>query len=236
MKKILSIVLLALLASTVAPARATTENLSLDTVYAGYTPDGTPPWLTATFQYNVGSSTGTLTLTSHLGASDFVQGSSGVTGWAFYLDPNVLPITIQCTGGTTCPYTYWLNSGIGQQGPIPGTYNLGFGWNSKNRFDGSDTAVLDVNFNTEMGLQSDPFLANSYGIYSFSHIQGISGNPTCSGYVIAENGDTSIPSSGLHGSCPATTNVPEPESLGMFGFGALVIGVFLGLRRRRYAS
>lgn len=36
------------------------------------------------------------------------------------------------------------------------------------------------------------------------------------------------------GPCVKPTAVPEPEALGMFGLGVLLIGTFLGLRRRRF--
>ena len=237
MKKVISILLLGLAAAFILPAQATptpiSTTMSLDTVYAGYTPDGSAPWLTATFTSEVGSSTGTLTLTSHLSSGDFVQGANGVTGWGFYLDSATFPFTItSCTG--TCPDTTWQYS-IGQQGPVPGTFNLGFGWVSGNRFNAGDTATFNISFTGESGLQGSPFLFNEYGINSYSHIQGISGNPTCSGYVISENGNTNIPTSGLYGSCSAT-NVPEPNDLGMFGIGVLLIGIFLGLNRRRLFS
>lgn len=35
------------------------------------------------------------------------------------------------------------------------------------------------------------------------------------------------------GPCTVPTGVPEPKALGIFGFGVLLIGVFVGLRRRR---
>ncbi|HJP99115.1 MAG TPA: PEP-CTERM sorting domain-containing protein [Rhodanobacteraceae bacterium] len=38
------------------------------------------------------------------------------------------------------------------------------------------------------------------------------------------------------GPCTAPTAVPEPEALGMFGLGVVLIGTFLGLRRRRFGD
>ena len=52
---------------------ASATTISVDQVFTGATPDGSPPWLVATFT-QTGSNTGTLTLTSHLNGTDFLQG------------------------------------------------------------------------------------------------------------------------------------------------------------------
>lgn len=225
MRKFISIALLGLMTTFMLPAQATpiSTTLNLDTVYAGYTPDGTAPWLTATFTSETGSTNGTLTLTSKLGATDFVQGANGVTGWAFYLNSALSDVAFQSGSGVQAD-TVWTGS-IGQQGPVPGTFNLGFGWTSHNRFDGTDTATYTLTFAN--ALTDNPFVANAYGWSSYSHVQGIQGATTCSGYIVSGKGRVGNTS----GSCSAI-HVPEPKALGMFGFGALLIGLFAGLRLR----
>jgi len=207
-----------------APAVATPvlQTINLDQVYTGNTPDGPTPWLTATFSYDSGSTTGTLVLQSHLSDSDFEQGATGVTGWGFDIDGTLA--SFNCTSGTCADavLTSSLNSG-----PVPGGFNFGFGWTSQNRFDGSDTATYLLTFDSPLGSTS-PFIANDSGWLSYAHVQGITGG--CSGYIVSGTGRLGT----SDGPCMNVT-VPEPEalgSLGMFGLGALMIGVFLGVRRR----
>ena len=206
------------------PALATpiSQTINLNQVYTGNTPDGPAPWLTATFTYDSGSTTGTLVLQSKLSASDFVQGATGVTGWGFNIDQTLADF--DCTSGT-CANTV-LTSSL-NSGPVPGGFNLGFGWTSKNRFDGSDTATYLLTFDSALGSTS-PFAANGSGWVSYAHVQGITGG--CSGFIVSGSGTLGTP----EGPCK-TVSVPEPAalgSLGMFGLGVLLIGVFLGMRRR----
>lgn len=232
MKKI-SVFLLftvALAFGVAAPALSTpiTTTINLGTVYAGNTPDGTPPWLTATFTSSTGSTTGTLTLTSHLSASDFLQGlnsKKSTVGWAFYLNQSLVSLT--CESGGTCADNNALFGGSYNAGPVPGTFNLAFGWSSKNRFVAGSSAIYDLTFMSS--LTGNPFGPNGGNWWSVAHVQGITGE--CSGWIVSGDG------SGASGSGPCTRtppprNVPEPAGLGVFGIGLLAIGLFLGLRRR----
>ncbi|HEX5951804.1 MAG TPA: hypothetical protein VFY94_01390 [Rhodanobacteraceae bacterium] len=205
------------------PISATIE---LDTVFAGNTPDGTAPWLTATFASTRGESTGTLTLTSNLGASDFLQGlgsSDANVGWAFYLGPSLA--SISCTSGV-CADNNALFGGSYSAGLVPGTFNMAFGWSSGNRFDGADVAVYTLTFT--QALTGNPFAANGSGWWSVAHVQGLTGG--CSGWIVSGDGR------GANGSGVCTNTppigVPEPAGLGVFGVGVMMIGCFLGLRRR----
>ncbi|HLI19057.1 MAG TPA: PEP-CTERM sorting domain-containing protein [Rhodanobacteraceae bacterium] len=197
------------------PAFATiTSSVSLNTVFTGATPAGTPPWLTATFM-QTGSNTGTLTLTSNLTSPNFLQGlasSSGAVGWAFYLDQSLSGIT--CSSGTCGNSNSGFNAGGFNTGPVGGTFNLGFGWGpgSSHRFVAGSSAVYDLTFSS--ALTGNPFAANSAGFMSVAHVQGITVGG--SGWIV--NGATSV---------------PEPAELGMFGLGLLALGLFAGLRRRR---
>ena len=212
-------------------ARATliSTTINLNQVYAGNTPDGTAPWLVATFQ-QTGAKTGTLTLTSHLGDSDFLQGlknANATVGWAFYLNQSLA--SLSCTSSSTnhCATNNALFGGSYNAGSVKGTFNLAFGWNQSSRFDGTDSAVYTLTFTNS--LSGDPFGVNSKGWSSVAHVQGITGG--CSGWIVAGTG------TGAHGDGPCTNtpppvNVPEPSALGMLGLGAMLIGIFVGLRRR----
>lgn len=219
----------ALAFGVILPAQSTPISTTIDlgTVYAGNTPDGSAPWLKATFTSTTGSTTGTLTLTSNLSASDFLQGlnsKKSTIGWAFYLDQSLASLT--CASGI-CADNNVLFGGNYNSGPVPGGFNLAFGWSSGNRFAAGDSAVYDLTFAN--ALTGNPFTGNDSGWWSVAHVQGITGG--CSGWIVSGDG-SGADGSGPCSSTPPPHNVPEPAALGMFGFGVLLIGAFLGLRRR----
>ncbi len=235
MKKFLVLSGLALAAAMAMPALAfgspttISATMNLDTVFTGSIPDGSAPWLTADFTSDVGSSRGTLTLTSHLSGPDFVQGlssSRSTIGWAFYLDQAVSG-SISCTSGTCADNALW-NAGGFNSGPVRSVFNLAFGWSSGNRFQSGSSAVYDLAF--AKALTGNPFAANRSDWLSVAHVQGITGG--CSGWIVSGSGDA-------QGGSPCTLTplvppqtVPEPGELGLFGLGLLAIGLFVGLRRR----
>lgn len=215
------------LLATATPAFAIpiSQTISLNQVYTGNTPDGAPPWLVATFT-QTGSNTGTLTLTSKLAGLDFLQGLNSpkaTIGWSFYLDQSLSALS--CSSGV-CADNGALFGGSYNSGPVPGVFNLAFGWSSGNRFDGTDSAIYDLTFAS--ALTGNPFAANGSDWFSVAHVQGIGPNGSCSGWIVAGDGTLGTGS----GSCGGTTNVPEPGALGMFGLGVLLMGGFLGWRRR----
>lgn len=229
----------------VGPAFATpvTSTINLDQVYTGATPDGSPAWLVATFTGQTGTNTGTLTLTSNLSSSDFLQGlenSSASVGWAFYVDDPVT--TFSCVSGSPCASSYDFNAlgtekgnsglyhGGVNSGPVTGGFNLGFGWDVNSRFMAGDSVTYDLTFAND--FTSSPFTANNADWTSMAHVQGI-GAAGCSSFIVAGTGtDASGPDDEQCGSTPPPVAVPEPAALGMLGFGVLLIGVFAGLRRR----
>lgn len=204
--------------------------MPLNTVYTGYTPDGTsPPWLTASFSASMleGNKTGTLTLTSNLSDSDFLQGLSsntGTLGWGFYMMGNSIA-SLTCTSGT-CADTQ-LYGGSYNSGSVPGPFNLAFGWKSNNRFAIGDSATYSITFTN--AITNSPFTFNDAGLISVAHVQGITGG--CSGWIVAGLGDGNIGGQGT--ACVPTTTVPEPQVLGMFGIGLLTLAVLVDIRRRR---
>ncbi len=226
---LLSIVLGVLtLAPPQVAATSITTVIGLDTVFTGYTPDGNAPWLTAEFTSSVGSRTGTLVLSSNTSGPDFVQGLNSrmaTVGWAFYLNQAVAGLT--CTAGKCADNNALYNASGFNTGPVPGTFNLAFGWSSGNRFVGGDSATYDLTFSSL--LTSNPFVENGSSWSSVAHVQGIAGT-NCSGWIVSGDG------SGAAGSGPCIdhtrVDVPEPGELGVFGLGLLFAGLFLGLRRR----
>lgn len=210
-----------------APAFATPviQTIALGQTYTGDVPPGSAPWLTATFSYEVDpttgtTDTGTLVLQSHLSSSAFVQGATGVTGWGFNIGNNTV-VDFDCGGTDTCANTVTATP---NSASVPGGFNLGFGWTSGNRFEGTDTASYSLSFET--AFSTSPFVANGSGWVSYAHVQY---SPSCSGFIVSGDGTVSA----NNGVCGGTTHqVPEPKALGIFGLGILLIGGFLGLRRR----
>lgn len=217
------------------PAFATpvTQTISLDQVFTGTTPNGPAPWLTATFAYdNDGSSnTGTLTLQSNLTSGGFLQGGTGqITGWNFFINNGFSLSSLNCAGTNCAASTRTTLKAIGPSGPNGGTgsFNLGLGWLSGNRFDGGDTATYTLTFGSP--LTGNPFGANGLGWWSVAHVQGINVQGCAdSGWIVSGANGQNAGSDVCGGT---TTNVPEPGALGMFGLGVLLIGGFLGWRRR----
>ncbi|HET7299153.1 MAG TPA: PEP-CTERM sorting domain-containing protein [Oleiagrimonas sp.] len=215
-KNVPMILIVAVLFAAATPAFATpiTQNLGMGQVFTGATPNGDAAWLSAVFMYDDDGSShvGTLVLYSHLTDDNFLQGGNGnsVMGWGFNLDGNTL-MSYDCTSGT-CADQVSL-SGI-NAGPVDGGFSLGFGWTSQNRFSANDTATYTLTFAD--ALTASPFIVNDDGFLSFAHVQGIIGGNDSSGFIVDD----------------LVHPVPEPAALGMFGLGALVLGVFVSLRRR----
>jgi hypothetical protein len=211
--------------ATPAFATPVTQTINLGQVYTGTTPNGSAPWLVATFAFDTNSTTGTLTLQSNLTSGNFLQGVN-VAGWDFNLASGVtLEPGPTCTGA--CATT--VNIGASGSGPVPGGFNLGFFWGpgAGSRFDGTDVATYTLTFADALSVS--PFTANASGWLSTAHVQGIT-MTGCdnSGWIVDDGNGTGAG----NGVCGGTTNVPEPGALGMFGLGVLLIGGFLGWRRR----
>lgn len=213
------------------PAFATVQTIDLGKVFTGYTPDGAPWWLQATFTYDGSSNTGILDLTSNLQDADFV-GSGGFNGLGFNLAGNTLNDYSFVSG------TQASSVSIGSYTAPPaglGMFNLNFQWNqASGTFTGNDTAEYTLTFANV--LTASPFVANADGWTAYAHVQGItnmSDGATCSGWIVNSDGTGTVGTQdGTCGGTPPPTNVPEPGALGIFGLGVLLLGGFLGWRRR----
>lgn len=221
-----------------APALATPTTISLNQVWTGSQPDGNPAWLVATFN-QTSSTTGTLTLTSDLNGSDFLQGlesSNSAIGWAFFVNQAVTGIT--CTSGDCANSNSGFNAittnskgnltGGFNAGPVPGGFNLAFGWDVGSRFLEGSSAIYQLTFSAP--FTGSPITYNTDGWSSVAHVQGI-GNGSCSGWIVAGKGTDA---QGITAPCTNSppVSVPEPRQLGIFGLGLLLIGTFFGLRHR----
>ncbi len=227
---ILAGIALAALAMSPMQVAATpiTTTIQLDTVFTGYTPDGSAPWLSAQFTSSVGSTTGTLVLTSMTSDADFIQGLNSpkaTIGWAFYLSQAISGLA--CQSGNCADNNALYKAGGLNTGPVPGIFNLGFGWSSGSRFMAGGVATYTLTFSNALAV--NPFVENASSWSSVAHIQGITGG--CSGWVVSGSGTIGD----LKGPCtttPPPVLVPEPDELGMFGLGLLLVGLLAGLRRR----
>jgi len=220
LKKIIPTLLLGLVAAASLPTYATPISATIDlgTVLSGGTaPTGSAPWLSATFTSNTGTNIGTLVLTSHLNGADFVGGPN--LGWGFFLNAGIS--SINCSSGNCADNA--LSGGSYNSGQLGKNWNLSFEWLAGDRLVSGDTTVYDITFSSV--LTDSPFVVNpdprAKGWASVAHVQNI-GRSSNSGWIV--------------GNGQLITNVPEPSALGMFGLGALLIGLFAGLRQRRNGS
>jgi hypothetical protein len=228
MKNAISVLVLAAAGAFAGGAYATpiTQTVDLSVVFTGAIPDGSAPWLEATFSGETDSTMGTLTLTSMLSGSDFLQGlenDHATVGWALNLDPAVTAATCDATSSSNCADAVKIGSPV-NTGPVPGSFNLAFGWDSGDRFMAGDIAVYGLTFAS--GLSGPPIAPNDSLWESVAHVQGISPSG-CSGWIVAGDGEVA------DGGTPCA-GVPEPSSGSLFLLGMLGIGLLgggFGVRR-----
>lgn len=207
----------ALLLALGGVASATPITLNVDTVISGDTPDGTAPWLTATFA-TVDAQTVRLTMTaSGLAEPDFIEGKkNGHFGWGFmFFGHDATGLSFNFVSGIEANDV--SNSGTTQASGLVGTADFVFSWwdhKELQQFRPGDSAVYDISSSSNID-PSDFYVENGKGYYSIAHIQGTSGSEG-SAWIVSKGG---------------TVSVPEPSMLGLFGLGLLTLG--LTLRRGR---
>ncbi len=215
------VVLLGLLVLSLAifasPARADLV-IDFNTVFSsGPNPDGTGPWLTATF-HNLSQNTVQLTLTSHLVAPDYLSDVY------FNIDPglgNPSPsMVIGQDSGVTYSLIHYGTDCCKADGDGYYDLEIDFPTAAASRFGAGSSAVFTLTF---AGLTEDSFnflstAGGGEGTYTAAaHIQSIGTNGASTWLA------------GTPGS-PRPPDVPEPSSLMLLGTG--LAGLSATLRRK----
>ena len=170
------------------PANATTLTFGLDYEFSGATaPEGTEPWITATFNDATGNEN-TVNLT--MNALNLV-GTEFIDAWYFNFDPNLDPtyLTFSSTNVSTGANDFKADG--------DGYFDILFDFpESGNRFTGGESVVYAITYPIPINVYSFNFYSSPGGgngsYLSAAHIQGIGSAGTESGWVGASVPDASI--------------------------------------------
>jgi hypothetical protein len=212
----------AVAASPVCSANLTQGDLlfELDQVYTGIgTPQGTPPWLSATF-LNLGSNSVQLTMNyagSAPGSAEYVS------SWFFNFNPSfeVLGLNIQPVSGVSANPIIKAADGVKAGGDLFFDVQFLFPANS---FSGGNSSVYLISStvaNESIDALSFDFLStNSLGLtnyYSSANILGITGG--LNGWIAAATSQKPGPG-------PGPTPIAEPATMILLGCGLGGLTVF----------
>lgn len=178
-------------------------------------PQGTAPWITATFADTATPGTVRLTMsTANLIGTEFVS------SWYFNLDPNLSPINLTIAPIDTSAVSSYaiFKSANDFKADGDGKYDIMFSFptsESDNRFTRGETVIFDF---TIEGLTASSFDFISYpdgghGPYkSAAHVQGIVSSQGDSGWVAP---------------------IPEPGTMILLGSGLLGLAIVAGRKKFR---
>jgi hypothetical protein len=210
-------------------SKALTLELNLNGVFSGYVPQGTSPWLTATFE---DVAAGVQLTLSGLGLTEgeFIQGNINVgnptgsqLGWGFNFNPSkegsISSLQFNPTGGSN-QAAVWQVAADAFKAAGDGSFDILFAWDNENPFESGDTAVYLISMTGLLAADFNYLSENGDGLGygSAAHIQGIS-IPE-----VTEGG-----SGWIAGGAP----VPEPATMLLVGSGLIGVGVFVRRKFKR---
>ena len=199
--------------------------LSLDTVYAGIgTPQGTSPWLTATFK-NLAINTVQLSMEY----SGVASGTEYVSNWFFNFNPasEVLGLDIKPLSGIGANPIIKAADGLKAGGDRLFDIQFSFAANTFNAGDTSVYLLSSTVANEPIDALSFSFLStNALGLmnyYSSANILGVTGG--LNSWIAAAKAQTPGPGPGPDPG-PGPAPVPEPATMILLGLGLGGLTVF----------